>query len=168
MELVEYVFGTGVGDPHAWVSPADLDLGPPGGLDAVALDFDGDGWRDDALWDRDGDGVAEFSVLDVGTETARYFTDPGGAGTWASETGSPDLPAPAARTPAAAGAAPDDGGTDTGIDTDGDGRVDAMLMTWGRSTELHIDTDGDGVLDLVLADTDGDGRLDTPPTDSAG
>ncbi|MGW0042154.1 hypothetical protein [Rhodococcus sp. NPDC003348] len=156
MDLVEYVFGTGVDDPHEWVSTADLDLGEPGGPDAVALDFDGDGLCDDALWDRDGDGVAEFSVLDAGAESVRFFTDPDGSGTWAVEVDSPTPrgnPVPA-ESPAAG--SPED----TPLDTDGDGTVDAVLATRGSVTELQVDTDADGGMDLLLVDSDGDGLLD--------
>ncbi len=58
--------------------------GSSGGVDAVRLDFDGDGLLDDAMWDSDGDGVADRSVLDYDADDggARYFTDPSGNGTW--------------------------------------------------------------------------------------
>ncbi|MFZ2172551.1 MAG: hypothetical protein WAW17_00685 [Rhodococcus sp. (in: high G+C Gram-positive bacteria)] len=90
MNPLEYSFGTGFDTPTTWFSPADLDLGAPGGLDAVRLDLDGDGLLDDAMWDVDGDGVTDHSVLDYDAEDeARYFTDPSGAGTWNREVGIP-------------------------------------------------------------------------------
>ncbi|MFC9786732.1 hypothetical protein [Rhodococcus sp. NPDC127528] len=132
MSLLEYAFGTGDGDPHTWVSEADLDLGDPGAPDAVVLDFDGDGLLDDALWDSDGDGCVDRSVLDVGTQAARYFTDPSGLGTWDREVSAgPEAPAP-------------------------DG------WWWGADRHtLLVDEDLDGRADTSLSDTDGDGRLDT-------
>ncbi len=151
MDLVEYAFGTGIGEPHTWTSDADLDLGEPGGVDAVALDFDGDGWLDDALWDSDGDGRADHSVLDVGSAHERYFTDPGGRGTWAAES-----TPPAATT----GRAPVSASADTGFDGDGDNRFEAILSSAEVGTVLLVDTDGDAVMDLRLVDSDGDGRLD--------
>lgn len=86
MDPLEYSFGTGAEAPATWNSPADLDLGPLGGMDAVRLDFDGDGLLDDAMWDDNGDGAGDHSVLDydAGNE-ARYFTDPSGNGTWDRE-----------------------------------------------------------------------------------
>ena len=86
MDPLEYSFGTGAEAPATWTSPADLDLGPLGGLDAVRLDFDGDGLLDDAMWDDNGDGAADHSVLDYDAgDEARYFTDPSGKGTWDRE-----------------------------------------------------------------------------------
>ncbi|MFF0816575.1 hypothetical protein ACFYVR_15710 [Rhodococcus sp. NPDC003318] len=178
MDLVEYGFGTGVGEVQIWESPPDLDLGGAGGVDAVALDFDGDGWRDDALWDRDGDGRADVSVLDVGADTVRYFTDPDGHGTWAVEVPYPDAqtgPASVAghvsalETVAAESDsgrwAPvdftDDGSTDdTAVDTDGDGVPNAVVVSRGAAAELFVDSDDDGTMDLRLVDSDGDGRVD--------
>ncbi|WP_346764771.1 hypothetical protein [Rhodococcus sp. HNM0569] len=100
MNPLEYSFGTGVDAPTTWVSGADLALSG-GHLDAVRLDFDGDGLLDDAMWDADGDGIADHSILDVdlepgepGGERARYFTDPTGLGTWNHEVAPPGTPAP--------------------------------------------------------------------------
>lgn len=168
MDLVEYVFGTGAGDPSQWVSPADLDLGEPGGFDAVALDFDGDGLRDDALWDSDGDGYADCSVLDVASASARYFTDPGGAGTWAVEVPAPVAAgvdgtlsdAPVSDAPVRDGAASAGGAAGEQVDTDGDGAPDVIVVHRGRATDMLVDTDGDGAMDLRLTDTDGDSRVD--------
>ncbi|WP_067648810.1 hypothetical protein [Nocardia harenae] len=82
MSEIEYVFGTGDGAVHGWSSPADLSLG--GALDAVRLDFDGDGLLDDALWDADRDGVAELAALDLTDDGVldHFYTDPTGLGTW--------------------------------------------------------------------------------------
>ncbi|GAA4485029.1 hypothetical protein GCM10023094_39350 [Rhodococcus olei] len=157
MDLVEYGFGTGTGDPHVWVSEADLDLGEPGRMDAVALDFDGDGWADDALWDSDGDARADVSVLDVGSGRARYFTDPGGAGTWAVECPAP----PGAAAPGLVDLRGDGSADDAVVGSDRDHRTDAVLAPTDSGFELLVDTDADGVLDLRLVDADGDGRLDT-------
>jgi hypothetical protein len=84
MTDIDYVFGTGDGDVHAWSSPADLDLSGTGVCDAVRLDFDGSGSPDDALWDSDGDGVADVAVLDLDGDGVldHFFTDPSGLGTW--------------------------------------------------------------------------------------
>lgn len=98
MDPLDYSFGTGVGTPTTWTSLADLSVGAVGSLDAVALDFDGDGWRDDAMWDFDGDTVADHSVLDVGDE-ARYFTDPSGEGTWNQEVPCPEKVSPEMQQP---------------------------------------------------------------------
>ncbi|MFC8043788.1 hypothetical protein [Nocardia sp. NPDC057353] len=97
MDEIEYVFGTGDGVVHAWSSAAELSLG--GALDAVRLDFDGDGLLDDALWDADRDGVAELAALDLTDDGAldHFWTDPTGLGTWNHQvTG---VPADAAAEP---------------------------------------------------------------------
>ncbi|EME15525.1 hypothetical protein [Rhodococcus triatomae] len=173
MDLVEYVFGTGDGDPSLWLSPADLDLGAPGGPDAVTLDFDGDGWRDDALWDGDGDGRAEMSVLDVDSAEASWFTDPEGLGTWAVEVSAPGVSARTAPEaivsdpPAGPGTsenvdfAGDGTVDDTAVDLDGDGAPDVVVVPRGSVTELFVDSDEDGSMDVRLVDTDGDGRVDS-------
>ncbi|UGT59263.1 hypothetical protein [Nocardia asteroides] len=91
MSEIEYVFGTGDGVVHGWSSPADLALG--GALDAVRLDFDGDGLLDDALWDADRDGIAELSALDLTDDGVldHFYTDPTGLGTWDHQvTGVPE------------------------------------------------------------------------------
>ncbi|MFC3963752.1 hypothetical protein [Nocardia jiangsuensis] len=91
MSEIEYVFGTGDGVPHGWSSPPDLALG--GALDAVRLDFDGDGLLDDALWDADRDGIAELAALDLTDDGVldHFYTDPTDLGTWNHEvTGVPE------------------------------------------------------------------------------
>ncbi|EOM74533.1 hypothetical protein DW322_05010 [Rhodococcus rhodnii] len=89
--IVEYAFGTGIGEPTVWHSPADTEFA---GFPAVRLDFDGDGLLDDMMWDSDGDGIADHSILDAdlwdgsewdGSESPRLFTDPTGLGTWNHE-----------------------------------------------------------------------------------
>jgi hypothetical protein len=75
---MEYSFGTGVGVPAVWRSPADVDLDGDGVPDAVALDFDGDGRVDDVMWDSDGNGVADTVVLDLDDDGhgEHYYDDP--------------------------------------------------------------------------------------------
>ncbi|MEU8895252.1 hypothetical protein [Nocardia sp. NPDC048505] len=84
MNEIEYVFGTGDGVVHLWSSPADLDLARTGTVDAVQLDFDGDGLYDDALWDTHGTGVADVAALDLNDDGVldHFYTDPSGLGTW--------------------------------------------------------------------------------------
>ncbi|WP_054815225.1 hypothetical protein [Nocardia arizonensis] len=84
MNEIEYVFGTGDGTTHTWTSQADLDLARTGALDAVQLDFDGDGLADDALWDTTGSGTADIAALDLDDDGLldHFYTDPTGAGTW--------------------------------------------------------------------------------------
>jgi len=84
MTDIEYSFGTGYGVVHDWSSTADLDLAGTGLFDAVALDFDGDGMADDALWDSTGAGVADLAALDLDDDGLpdHFYTDPTGLGTW--------------------------------------------------------------------------------------
>ncbi|WP_194816595.1 hypothetical protein [Nocardia sp. XZ_19_385] len=84
MSDIEYVFGTGAGEVHVWSSPADLELARTGTVDAVQLDFDGDGLFDDALWDTHGAGVADVAALDLNDDGVldHFYTDPSGLGTW--------------------------------------------------------------------------------------
>ncbi|MGW0250182.1 hypothetical protein ACWDYH_26515 [Nocardia goodfellowii] len=84
MSDIEYVFGTGDGEVHVWSSPADLELARTGTVDAVQLDFDGDGLLDDALWDTHGTGVADVAALDLTDDGIldHFYTDPSGLGTW--------------------------------------------------------------------------------------
>jgi hypothetical protein len=168
MEL-EYSFGTGAADPVAWSSPADIDLGEPGGADAVLVDFDGDGRRDDAMWDSDGDGSADLAALDCDDDgiADRYFADSDGSGVWASEVAAPER---GSAEPIPAGPAVSHGSYFIPVDSDNDGTTDDAV--------LDVDHDGrtDGVLvgatehvgyvallvspTLALIDRDGDGRLD--------
>ncbi|MEV6274811.1 hypothetical protein [Nocardia sp. NPDC051832] len=84
MSDIEYVFGTGDGEVHVWSSPADLELARTGTVDAVQLDFDGDGLLDDALWDTRGTGVADVAALDLNDDGVldHFYTDPSALGTW--------------------------------------------------------------------------------------
>ncbi|MFC9893283.1 hypothetical protein ACFVMC_06295 [Nocardia sp. NPDC127579] len=84
MSDIEYVFGTGDGELHVWSSPADLELANTGTVDAVQLDFDGDGLLDDALWDTRGAGSADVAGLDLNDDGVldHFYTDPTGLGTW--------------------------------------------------------------------------------------
>ena len=79
-EWAEYWFGTGDGTTHTWFSEPDLALGGDD-FDAVALDFDGDGLVDDAMWDRDRDGVVDMAVLDRDT-APQHYADPSRRGVW--------------------------------------------------------------------------------------
>ncbi|MFD4369284.1 hypothetical protein [Rhodococcus sp. NPDC058521] len=95
MDPLEYSFGAGVDAPTTWTSLTDLSVGAGGSLDAVRLDFDGDGLLDDAMWDFDGDGVADHSVLDIDDQDeVRFFTDVAGDGTWSHEVPRPVVPDP--------------------------------------------------------------------------
>ncbi|MCX5044992.1 pullulanase [Aldersonia sp. NBC_00410] len=177
MEL-EYSFGTGAADPVAWLSPVDIDLGEPGGPDAVVVDFDGDGHRDDAMWDSDGDGVADIAALDLDDDgtVERYFADSDGSGVWGHEVTAPGSahPHPERVGPARAGTERTDAVSHENVfvpvDFDSDGASDDAV--------LDVDHDGcsDGVLigatehagyaallvspTVAVVDRDGDGRLD--------
>lgn len=78
---MDYFFGDGVGEPTQWQGTPDLTLGA-GAADALWLDFDGDGYADDALWDSDLDGVADRVVTDVGAGGQEVYSDDGGRGVW--------------------------------------------------------------------------------------
>ena len=156
--MISYHFGTGRGPVHRHRSAADLALAGPA-PDAVALDFDGDGRVDDALWDSDGDGAADRALLDLDDDgrPEAAFVDPTGRGTWATRGVVPELDTDADGVP--------DGRTEPGrvrSDLDGDGLADQLL----------VDPDGDGRTeraysgsgdrwDVLLADTDSDGLVDT-------
>jgi hypothetical protein len=182
MDPIEYVFGTGDGVTTAWVSPPDIDLSGDGTFDAVALDFDGDGRRDDAMWDSDADGIADVVALDRDDDGRgdEFYRDDG-SGVWgekaprpadlASSPPEPEvMPAPgrvADPAPHREGEPPDD--TDAVVvrsgDLDGDGTADIELVGTRRAgipvaDRLYVDADGDGRFDRVLVDSDGDGRAD--------
>lgn len=129
---MDYYFGLGDGPLTWWAGEPSLALGDTGLLDAVPLDFDGDGRWDDAMWDSDGDGVADRAVLDLDDDGVReaVFTDPGRLGTWAVRGG-----------PVDAGDPPEARRTHLDVDEDGDGEPDSRLL----------DSDGDGYLDAVAA-----------------
>ena len=161
---IEYVFGAGDGRTSTWTSTADLTLGG-GALDAVRLDFDGDGLSDDALWDRDHDGRADCSALDLDDDGAfeAWFTDDG-SGIWGERSQGVDGTAsvePPDQPPRPAPAGPGEPSAPSGermFDSNADGHDDiAVSRTGGR---LYIDTDGDGKFDQVLIDADLDGVAD--------
>ncbi|WP_433660696.1 hypothetical protein ACQPW1_48665 [Nocardia sp. CA-128927] len=86
MNEIEYVFGTGDGTVHVWNGQADLELAGSASAtgDAVRLDFDGDGFADDAMWDTYGSGIADVAALDLDDDGVldHFYTDPTGLGTW--------------------------------------------------------------------------------------
>ena len=168
MEGIAYVFGTGHGPVHRHVSPADASVARR--HDAVALDFDGDGRVDDALWDVDGDGIADRSLLDLDDDgrPEHAYADPSGRGVWDAPA---DLPAGTVGTAGAAGALrwTDVRGRSATVvpdrDTDGDGVDDAAVVDADHSggaggAELVCDLDGDGHGEQLLVDADGDGRFE--------
>lgn len=49
------------------------------------------------------------------------------------------------------------------VDTDGDGKADAIVIDTdgdGKADAVGVDVDGDGTVDIVGVDTDGDGKVD--------
>ncbi|GED96177.1 hypothetical protein nbrc107697_02160 [Gordonia crocea] len=157
--LIAHSFGTGAGPTHTWYAPADADLNGDGRAESVSLDFDGDGLADDAMIDSDGDGVADLVGLDLDDDgVPETFYSDDGSGVWGVRTASPF-----ARAPSTSSGQPPTGPPRPGrqpVDTDGDGKADATLVTRGSSRELRLDTDGDGQWDLALVDDDGDGVVD--------
>ncbi|MFE0750291.1 hypothetical protein [Gordonia sp. NPDC058843] len=166
---IEYYFGTGDGPTTRWSGTADLTLGDPhsGSLDAIRLDFDGDGRRDDAMWDTDADGVADVAALDTDDdgEPDAFYRD-SGAGLWdrpaartdlaGEELPRRDVPDRNPRPPAA---------HVTRVDLDDDGDPDAEILGTDRggrivAERLYVDSDGDGGHDAVLVDVNGDGIAD--------
>ncbi|WP_059036534.1 hypothetical protein [Gordonia desulfuricans] len=178
--VIEYVFGTGDGDPTAWHSPADADPDADGIAEAVRLDFDGDGRIDDLMWDTDGDGIADVAALDTDDdgEPDAFYRDRG-TGIWGiavgrpAETGGSATPAPHTRTDPPTGTdAPAEPGPPGATrvqthDLDGDGSPDIEIVDVAPSAgelggrRLYVDEDGDGDPDRVLIDTDADGVADT-------
>jgi hypothetical protein len=149
---IEYLFGAGDGTTSTWTSVADLTLGG-GTPDAVRLDFDGDGFDDDALWDRDHDGRADCSALDLDDDGApdSWFTDDG-SGVWGGHSHGPASAGPTDGEPA-------DSAGDRTFDSDADGRDDvAVSRSGGR---VYVDTDNDGRFDQVLIDSDLNGVADS-------
>ena len=142
---VEYSFGTGTGEPVVWSSEADFELGDGGPADAVRLDFDGDGLRDDAMWDADRDGVAELAALDLDDDgtVERFYADPDGRGVWQREVPRPTPAVPDADL----------------VWTDRQGHMRHAAVT-GESGITKVDFDADGRNDDAVFDGDRDGRVD--------
>ncbi|MBJ8346463.1 pullulanase [Antrihabitans sp. YC2-6] len=179
---IEYSFGTGPDDPTSWSSAPDRDLGELGAPDAVALDFDGDGLIDDAMWDSDHDLVADTAALDLDDdgEVDVFYADPTGTGIWNDAVLRPTSVAePAAGIEwrdssghrhliAAEEAATalvdydgDGSATDAVVDTDHDLRADGILLgSTGDSGKRFDSLVVTGQPDIALVDTDGDGILD--------
>lgn len=180
--VIDYVFGTGDGHTTTWEGTADADPDGDGTDEAIWLDFDGDGRRDDLLWDTDGDGVADVAALDLDDDgrVDDFYRDRGD-GVWgisiARPDGQPDDPAnsgpgttgspqpgtepepsPQSQTSEPATTPPP---TTRVLDLDGDGTTDAELVVEnGVVRRLYLDDDGDGRLDRVLVDLNGDGVVD--------
>ncbi|WP_238421952.1 hypothetical protein [Gordonia sp. 'Campus'] len=165
--VIEYFFGSGDGSLTRWSSPVDLTLGStPNTADAVLLDFDGDGRRDDAMWDTDADGVADVAALDVDDVSGpdAFYRD-SGAGLWDRPVGRDDI-GPGASPPVSDPPAERPGSRALGLDLDDDGDVDAELVGTEKAgrivgSSLYVDSDGDGVHDVMLTDLNGDGVADT-------
>ena len=83
---MDYFFGDGVGEPTQWQAEPDLTLGT-GAADAIWIDFDGDGYADDAMWDSDIDGTADRVVTDVHAGDQAVYADEGGRGVWNAYAG---------------------------------------------------------------------------------
>lgn len=166
--VLEYVFGNGDSEPTHWHTPADTDTDADGVLDAIALDFDGDGRRDDLLIDTDADGIADLAALDLDDDdTVEHHYRDSGNGIWGVAVPTREAPpaphTPGTRTPATPTPA-DPAPTDTRVqahDLDGDGTPDIeILLDAGAIRRLYVDTDSDGRPDQVLVDSDGDGTAD--------
>lgn len=165
--VIEYLFGPGDGSTTRWSTPADVTLGDAG-PDAVRLDFDGDGRRDDAMWDTDADGIADAAALDTDDDDVpdAFYRD-SGAGLWdravardALGAGAPHDPAPEDHT-----SGEPDGSRLLRLDLDADGDADAELVGAERggrlvAERLYVDADGDGTTDTVVVDLNGDGVAD--------
>lgn len=131
---MEYFFGLGDGAVNTWFTEPSLALGDAGLLDAIPLDFDGDGRAFDAMWDTRGDGVADIAALDLdGDGVPESFFADRGDGTWSVWCPS----AEPARCLA-----------------------DELVDGAPARVFLDVDEDGDGVPDRRLVDRDGDGYLD--------
>lgn len=165
---IEYFFGTGDGPTTRWSGTADLALGNPrsDAFDAIRLDFDGDGLRDDAMWDTDADGVADVAALDTDDDgdPDAFYRD-SGAGLWDRLVARPELGGGQPR-----GDVPDrtpepPSAHVTRVDLDDDGDPDAEIVGADRGgrvvgERLYVDSDGDGGHDAVLVDVDADGVAD--------
>lgn len=167
--VIEYFFGPGDGSMTRWSSPADLILGetPGGGTEnAVALDFDGDGRRDDAMWDTDADGVADVAALDVDDDAGpEAFYRDSGAGLWDRPVARLELDEPVPRHDAPERTTESPAAHVTRVDLDDDGDPDAEIVGADRGgrivgERLYVDADADGGHDVALVDVNGDGVAD--------
>ncbi len=186
MNALEYSFGTGTGTASVWSSTADLDLGERAGPDAVALDFDGDGRVDDAMWDSNHDGVADMSALDTDNDGSidDFYTDPSHFGVWDHQVGDTVHAARGesriewtdragtnqtvrADNPGIVSVDYDgDGSADDGVlDSDNDSHADAVLigrMAFGTNHNQPFEAMLiRGQPDISLVDSDADGALDS-------
>ena len=159
---MHYCLGDGDGSAAMWSAEPTLDTDDDGVLDAIGLDFDGDG-RLDALTDADGDGTADHLVLDVGGADVRMTDD--GSGTWTvggrggpvrwfgldgvESTGGPLVDFDS-----------DGRAEDRLFDVDLDGLADRVLIGDDAGGQAYVDTDADGRWDVTLTDSDGDGAAD--------
>lgn len=166
---IEYFFGTGDGPTTRWSGTADLALGDPRSdvLDAIGLDFDGDGRRDDAMWDTDADGVADAAALDTDDdgEPDAFYRD-SGAGLWDRPVARADLVGeqlPRRDVPERTPQPPPAQVTRVDLDDDGDPDVEIVGADRGGrivGERLYVDSDGDGSHDVMLVDLDANGVAD--------
>lgn len=174
--VIEYLFGPGDGSTTRWTDPADTTVGVDApGPDAIRLDFDGDGRRDDAMWDSDGDGIADTVALDLDDDDRfdAFYRD-SGAGLWDRPVdvgevrgGGADTPSATPRESPEHRPQPSErpGDRVLRLDLDADGTTDAELVGTEKAgrlagERLYVDSDGDGTTDVVLVDRDGDGTAD--------
>src|SRR5579875_988512 len=156
---MEYCLSAGDGTAAMWTGQPDLDLDGDGRFDAVGLDFDGDGLRDDALadlavLDLDNDGSPECYFTDDGTGTWAVAVDRAGQVRWFGLDGAEHTGGPLVDFDG-------EGQVDDRlVDGDGDGLADRAMCAGDDGVTGYVDTDGDGRWDVRLTDSDGDGAAD--------